>query len=333
MKKIIFLILIIIVGGIGFLFFFLSSLNEVRNIGSEIEFEVVRGDGVNQISQNLFEQDIINNKFIFESYSWLKGKESKFVAGKYILPEKVSTKDLVVLFTSKINAEEIILQFIEGWTVDDISNYLFEQKLILSKAEFDKWNKVGLWKDEFDFLSDLNNNETLEGYLFPDTYNFYIDADVETIVRKMLETFSIRMNSQLLDDIENSNRSFHEVIMLASIVEKEVKAAEDMKIVADIFLKRLAIGMALQADSTLNYATGGKNSSLTYDELQIDSKYNLYKYLGYPPTPISNPGMNAIRAAIYPVANDYYFFLTSLEGKAYFGKTLDEHKANRKYLK
>ena len=102
---------------------------------------------------------------------------------------------------------------------------------------------------------------------------------------------------------------------------------------ADIFNRRMAIGMLLQADSTLNYAIGGKNASLTTEELLIDSPYNSYKYAGLPPTPISNPGMSALRAAVYPEPNDYFFFLTSPDGTAYYAKTLDEHTKNRKYLK
>lgn len=323
------LVLVFIVVG-----FFYKILNQpgVTGVSGE-DFVITSGEGVKVISQNLFEQDFIGNKLVFELYVWWKSLDAKFIAGTFTIPESSSIKDVVSLLTFLTPASEITLQFIEGWTTKDISDYLIQERIIDTQDEFNEWNQVSKWQDDFSFLTALPVNETLEGYFFPDTYNFFVDDTVEDIIFKMLENFDNKLKVEMRSDIATAGSAIHETIILASILEKEVKSVDDMKVVADIFVKRLSIGMALQADSTLNYATGGTNASLTADELKIDSPYNSYMYRGLPPTPISNPGMNAIIAAIYPAKNDYYFFLTSPEGETYYGRTLDEHNSNRRYLK
>ncbi len=323
------LVLLVFVVGI---FYRILSQPGGNGIG-EANFVTISGEGVKVISQNLSAQGFISNKLVFELYVWWKGLDTKFIAGTFIIPEDSSIKDIVELLTSLTPASEITLQFIEGWTTKDISDYLIQERIIATQDEFNEWNQVSKWQDTFSFLTALPGNDTLEGYLFPDTYNFFVDATVKDIIFKMLTNFDNKLTVAMRSDIATAGSTIHRTIILASILEKEVKSAKDMKVVADIFKKRLAIGMALQADSTLNYATGGTNASLTAAELKIDSPYNSYMYQGLPPTPISNPGINALEAAVYPEANDYYFFLTSPDGQVYYGRTLDEHNKNRQYLR
>jgi len=121
----------------------------------------------------------------------------------------------------------------------------------------------------------------------------------------------------------------HEMLTMASIIEREVRGDVDRKMISDLFWRRLDIGMALQADSTVNYVTGGKNPSISFVDRDIDSPYNTYKYRGLPPGPISNPSLSSIEAAIYPEQNNYFFFLTDPAGKVYYGRTLGEQGANR----
>jgi len=174
----------------------------------------------------------------------------------------------------------------------------------------------------------------LEGYLFPDTYEFSTDATAEDVVKIMLSTMKGH-----IDDIgtvtgDAAGMSMHELLTLASIVEKEVRTAETMKNVADIFLKRLKIGMALQSDATINYIINGDDPSPTYADLEVESLYNTYKHAGLPPGPISSPGLNALSAVLHPIHNDYYYFLTTDDGAIYYGVTYDEHLRNKaKWLK
>jgi UPF0755 protein len=177
----------------------------------------------------------------------------------------------------------------------------------------------------------------LEGYLFPDTYRFAPDATGNKIVDQLLATMEQRLteaDAWFAVGKDQEFQSMHELLTLASILEREVRQPETMKMVSDIFRKRLEIGMALQADSTVNYITGGDNPSVSLADLEIDSPYNTYKYPGLPPGPISNPGINALTAAAYPQGNDYFYFLTDAQGNVYYATTHDEHVANKnRYLR
>ncbi len=299
---------------------------------SEAIFVVQKGETVNTIAANLFNQGLIDCPEVFRFYVWLKGKEDKIIAGRHQIPARVSLAEVLYILTSKSKADEISLRFIEGWTIADMADYLVKEGIIENPTELKQRAKVKYFSDQYDFLPKIEEQESLEGYLFPDTYRVFVDASVDDIIVKMLDNFG-KKTADLRLEVEKQGKSFRDVVILASILEKEVKSEEDMKIAADIFWRRLKAGMLLQADSTLNYFTGGENPSLTAEELKIDSPYNSYKYKGLPPTPISNPGLKALTAAVYPTANDYWYFLTDKEGKAYFAKTLAEHNANkRKYL-
>ena len=123
--------------------------------------------------------------------------------------------------------------------------------------------------------------------------------------------------------------TMHELLTLSSIVEKEVRTAETMKNVADVFLKRLDIGMALQSDATINYIIKGDNPSPLYSDLEVESPYNTYKHAGLPPGPISAPGLNALNAVLHPASNTYLYFLTTDEGAIYYAETYEEHLRNK----
>ena len=318
---------IIILGIVFYLLLLPASYSTNR------EFVIKTGESVNQISQHLYDQGLVRSRFVFESYVWYKKLEKNFIAGTFIVEPGMNSLKLAGLFTSLENPNELTLQFIEGWTIKDIQNYLLTNAFIKNKEEFEQYNQAGLWKKEFKFLESLPDGETLEGYLFPDTYKFFPNSTSQDVIRKMLKNFDDKLTAEMRVVIATRGLTIHNIVTLASILEKEVKTEKDMKLVADIFNRRMAIGMLLQADSTLNYATGGRNASLTTDELALDNPYNSYKYAGLPPTPISNSGLNALRAAVYPEINEYFFFLTSPEGETYYAKTLDEHNKNKQYLK
>ena len=150
----------------------------------------------------------------------------------------------------------------------------------------------------------------------------------------MLDNFSQKLEGNLTSKILAQKKSIFEIITLASIIEKEVRNPEDMKMVADIFYKRLNKGMALQSDATVNYITGKGLLQPTLADTQIDNRYNTYKYPGLSLGPISNPGLSAIIAAIEPNSNPYYYFLTTKDGAVIYSKTYEEHLRNKaKYLK
>ena len=175
----------------------------------------------------------------------------------------------------------------------------------------------------------------LEGYLFPDTYRIYNDASADDILEKMLDNFDTKLSRELRDEIASQGKSIHDIVTMASIIEKEVAVKDDMAIVSGILYKRMEIGMRLEVDSSVNYVSGKSDPSVTYVDLQIDSPYNTYKYDGLPPGPICNPGLQAIQAAVYPGTSSYLFYLNRQDtGETIFSKNFDEHIRNKnKYLK
>ena len=232
--------------------------------------------------------------------------------------------------TGKIISNEIKITILEGWTIDDITNYL-DKKGVADKARFIKLSKQKI--KDFTFLKDAPASASLEGYLFPDTYIIFNNASEEDIIIKMLKNLDKKLTHEMRSSIQKQGKTIYEIMIMASLIEKEVQTIEDMKIVSGIFWNRLRDGMRLESDATLTYALQDKVAAHTYKDLQLDSPYNSYMYKGLPPTPIGNPGINAIKAAINPAKTDYYFFLTGNNGKTHFAKNYNEHLRNKgKYM-
>lgn len=327
------LILIILVAVGGWVFYSYQISAPVGDSPDKVAFEVEQGEGVNQISFKLAERGLIRSSFWFEVYVWQKNLERNFVAGVYEVPSDSSIRQLVKQLTSPGNSEQNIT-IIEGWNNKEIAAYLETQGLVQTQ---DFLNLVSAdlsgYVSQYSFLADKPSAVDLEGYLFPDTYRVFKNATAKEIIKKMLDNFGQKLTPDLLAEINRRDKSLFEIITLASIIEQEVRNPDDMKLVADIFYKRLNAQIALQADSTINYLTGHGRTQSTAEDLKIDSPYNTYKYRDLPPGPISNPGLNAIMAAIYPTPNQYYYFLTTADGQVIYSKTYDEHVANkRKYL-
>ncbi|MFA6307947.1 MAG: endolytic transglycosylase MltG [Patescibacteria group bacterium] len=308
-------------------------ISVVSGNGSNSKTFVVRdGQGVNAISEELYDANLIKNKFVFETWLWFKKSESKIIAGVYDVPANISISHLRNLFILGPGQSQYAVTLIEGWTRD-----LMRQTL--DEAEIDSARFMSLssqasdWQKDYDFLADVPNGASLEGYIFPDTYFVDQSTSEEVLIKKTLNNFDKKLTQDIRAEIKKQDKTIFEVITLASIVEREVPNAEDKKMVADIFLKRLEAGIGLQSDATVNYVTGKGLAQPTYADLEIDSPYNTYKYRGLPPGPISNPGIDSIKAVVYPTANDYYYFLTTKDGEVIYSKDYDEHLVNKaKYL-
>ena len=286
-----------------------------RNAQS-FEFVVPAGASVRQIAEDLKEREVIGSVFLFKVYAALSGSSRTLQQGVFELEPGMSVRDTILVLTRAQAPNELTLTFIEGWTREEMGTYVARAGV----GSVSDWDRVA--------------RPDLEGYLFPDTYRFFPDVTMEEIVERMREEFDRKVDSDLRAEIDRQGKTLHDVITMASIIEREVRGTEDRKMVSDIFWKRVAIGMGLQADSTVNYITGNDTPSISYEDREIDSPYNTYKYRGLPPGPISNPSLDSIRAAIYPTSNDYYFFLTDPEGDVHYAKTLDEHNVNRaKYIR
>lgn len=245
-----------------------------------------------------------------------------------------------------IKAEEIRLTFIEGWTAADMASYL-EKQGIAKKDDFNSAQRQ-FTSENFRILASKPASAGLEGFLFPDTYNIYKPKNnfetgqAKTIIEKMLVNFQNKFTPAMEMQALNKRMSIYQILTLASIIEKEAGLTADgkdqldrqRKIIAGIFYSRMALGMPLQSDATINYITKKNDASASEVDLQNDSPYNTYKYKGLPPGPICNPSLSSITAALYPASTDYLYFLHSQKsGEIIYSKTFEEHIKNKlRYL-
>ena len=300
----------------------------------EIFFLVKRGEGVKEIADNLEDQGVIKSSIFFRIYTALSGEGGNLKAGLYTFSKDMPIPEIMgKMVRGKIVKIKVTIP--EGFTLKEI------EERINSRFHFQKGEaqykiedlKVADFQNEFSFLKDAPKEATLEGFLFPDTYEFGYEMKVEKIVRKMLENFDKKLLEEIREEIGRQKKTIFEIIIMASLLEKEVRTFEDKKLVSGILWKRLKIGMPLQVDATITYITGKKTTKISLEETKIESPYNTYKYSGLPKGPICNPGLESILAAVYPESSDYLYYLSRPDGKTIFSKTLEEHNiAKAKYL-
>lgn len=322
-------------------FVFSQAGNPVSKEPSTVLYVIPQGTGVKALAEGLSKAGLIRSPRYFMFTVWSRGDQEKFKAGSYELTPSMSTREIEALLArGKPISNEISVTLLEGWTLNDMADYL-QSEGVVSREEFyaeageSAKNASGIpdWNAEHPALQSRPAGASLEGYLFPDTYRIYAGGGAKALVRRMLDNFDLKLTPDLRAEIKKSGRSIHEIVTMASIIEREVRGEEERAIVSGIFWKRVDAGRGLEADSTVNYVTGHSKPSVSYEETRIDHPWNTYKYRGLPPGPIGNPSLSAIIAAIRPKANPYWYFLTDPQGKIYYGRTLEEHNANRKYLR
>jgi UPF0755 protein len=293
-----------------------------------ITYTVKKGWGDDEIAKDLQKLGIIRSNYFFRFYVIISMQHSRLQAGDYNISPKMSIYEIAKkMAQGGVIKDEV--KILEGWDIRDIGKYM-QSKGICDQNEF-----IGLaqkdYSSEFEFLSDKPKKLGLEGYLFPDTYEISKGETCQDIIKAALYNFDKKLTPDLLAEIKNQNKSVFQIVTMASLVEKEVRTLDDKKIVSGILWKRIAIGMPLQLDATINYITDGNSPSVSIKDTKIDSPYNTYKYYGLPKGPISSPGIDSIIAAIYPKKTNYWFYLT--DGKTIFSETLQEHNAAKaKYL-
>jgi UPF0755 protein len=301
--------------------------------GQEQIFEVEKGRGVKEIAQALKQQNFIRSDFWFEIYIWCKNKNASLQAGTYLLDSKMSVSQIADIITGgKALLNEAQITFPEGFTLKQIKARLGEKGVGAANLMGDE--KISDFQVQYKFLSDVPSGATLEGFLFPDTYRFKIDDKETVIIKRFLDNFDKKFTPDLREEISRQEKNIYEIVILASIIQQEAVSEAEMPLIAGVFARRLKLGMALESDATVNFVTGKKDRQPLYEDLKIQSPYNTYLHRGLPPGPICNPGLAAIRAAIYPQPTDYLYFLHPLDSATIFSKTLDEHNRNKaKYLK
>lgn len=258
--------------------------------------------------------------------------DTKIKPGNYTFSSDASVKSIAETLLYGPIKDEIQLTFIEGWDRGNYIEYVQNSELSYSdNFESVINNKNNFSSEQYPLIAEIPHDVNhLEGYLFPETYSFYNNATSIDIVERLLGTLEKKVTPEMREDIRKQGKSFYDILIMASVLEKEVRQYETKQMVADIFWKRIDIGMPLQSDATVNYITRKGTDRPSLDDLEVDSLYNTYQHTGLPPTPIANPGLDSIMAAIYPTSNDYYFFLTTREGNIYYAKNHDQHVANKR---
>jgi len=298
-----------------------------------ISFVVKAGESFDATAERLKDEHVIASPLWFRATAEFAGLTDNLKQGTHMLYPRSSYTSILWSLTTATTSD-VSITVPEGYTLTQIGT-LVHAKLGISASDWAVATGLASPFESHPFVvrAKKPDNVDLEGYLFPDTYRFYPNASADDVVKKMLDAMEAKVNEIDAPTGDAKDMSFHEVLTLASIVEREVRQPADMKEVADIFLKRLSAGIALQADSTVNYVTGGDDPSISSTDRNIDSPYNTYKNRGLPPGPISNPGLNALSAVIHPASNAYYYFLTDKDGNVHYARTLEEHGVNRqKYL-
>lgn len=294
-----------------------------------IAIAIEKGESFKSLTNELKEKKIIGSPLVFRAIERLTGAGGRMQAGEHTFYAGMSYAAILAELTVG-NQGEITVTIPEGFTLDQIGDRL-QKELGLKKADWLAMVGVNspLENEPFVVAAKKPANVDLEGYLFPDTYRFPKNVTVDVVARTMLTTMEARVTALGVPTGDAAAHSVHELLTLSSIVEKEVRTPESMKNVADVFYKRLQIGMALQSDATLNYIIKSGKAALSLNDLENDSAYNTYKHPGLPPSPISNPGLNALTAVWHPANNPYLFFLTSASGRVYYAATFEEHVANK----
>ena len=288
-------------------------------------FVVKQGDTFSKVVDNLCKEKIIGNSTNMNIVAFLYGAETKVKAGTYKIENGLNYFQLIDLFVKGTPGNQIKVTIPEGIWQHNLAE-LLEDKLNISAKRF-----LELSNDK-SFLNSLrivSNN--LEGYLLPNTYYFFKNSSEKDIIKKLkIEMDKIFNDKAVINQMAKLNMSKNEILTLASIIDGETNKQSELKTISGVYHNRLKRGMLLQADPTIQYLKRNRRSKnkVYYKDLEIDSPYNTYKYKGLPPSPINNPGKNAVLAAIFPKKTDYIFFVADGTGGHKFARKLSVHNRN-----
>lgn len=332
--------LIMLIGGVSGYFWVKHTLSPVDSAHTQtIDVTIPIGSTRRDVATILKEANIIHHERIFDYY--LKSKNVALQAGHYELSPSMSAEEIVAKLESggipiAVDVDTKIT-VIEGMTMEQIAKAVAE-KTSISQDEFMKVVTSDTFfqqlKKKFpSLLMELDTLEglkyKLEGYLYPATYDYVSGETAEDLITQMVGKTNLEY--QKLKEsgaLGNTWMNFHQVLTLASIVEKEGITDEDRKLIAGVFLNRLEVGMPLQSDITILYALGVHKELVTFDDLEVESPYNLYKHTGMGPGPFNSPSFNAVSAVLEPTYSSYYYFVADLETqKIYYATNLEEHEA------
>ncbi len=313
------------------LFHYLNTAS--ASSGQPVTFVVAENESVNSVASRLQDAGLIRSGTYFKIKMRLSNADSKLKAGRFTLEKGMSVNQIINALTTASNVQVINVRFQEGWRTEQFAEQLVQDGLIQTTDQFTQAIQNGTWN--YDFLASRPNTTSLDGFLFPDTYQFRADATPDDIINTMLQNYEKRVPTSEQAKAQALGLNLYQVMIVASIVEREAVVPEERPIIASVYYNRLKKNMPLQADPTVQYAIGKSGDwwpQVKPSDLTVQSPYNTYQNPGLPPGPICNPSLASIQAALNPAKTDYLYFVAKGDGSGehVFAKTYDEQLQNIK---
>ncbi len=321
-KQIFLIIGAFIILGLSFFSYYTYSLTQPVDLENSTTYTFVinNGESISKVAQRLQDKGLIKNKQMLVFAVKYKNIDRQIQAGSFELSPSMNIWQIIESLTQ--GTDDIWVKILEGWRKEQIAQYLDS----LGLPEFNK--------QEFEFLT-----QDLEGKLYPDSYLVSRNLSTQEIVELMVKTFEIKVLQGLEQDINKSDMQLDDIIILASIVEREARGYKQMQNVAGILMNRLDIGMALEVDASLQYIKGYDETDNTWwptplsADKELQSPFNTYSNPNLPPHPICNPGLDAIKAVLNPIETNYLFYLHDPQGEIHYATDYNQHLINiNKYL-
>ena len=291
------------------------------NMSDIVYVRIASGMTTEDVADVLQKQKIISSKYKFILLTKINGMDGKFKIGTYALMPGMDIRDIL---SKLVEGSTSVVRFTipEGYDVRQIAARL-DKEGIISEQAFLQAAKSFIPIKDFPYSEGIKYKA--EGFLFPDTYEVADDVDADYILQMMSDNFAKHINYDMQQKASTMNLSIYDLITLASLVEKEARFSEDRPIIAQVFFKRLRLGMPLQSDATLQYIMRETKEDVSIQDTKISSPYNTYEHRGLPPGPIACPGMAAIEAVLDPADTDYLYFVADRQGHNHYAQTYDEH--------
>lgn len=333
------LIMIMLVGA-GSVAFYIWYQLEPTASGQTVRVEIPRGSSSNKIADLLADEGIVRNASLFKYYMMYKGEGDKFQAGIYELAPGMDRDAIIAKLNAgeTVKAETIRFTIPEGYTLMQIADKLSSEGLVNKEKFLEVATStaiLGTADATLGIPDDENMLYRLEGYMFPETYEMAVNSDEQAIISRMLKETDRKLgqlNSNWMEDMEERGLNFHELLTIASIIEREVVVDAERALVSGVIYNRLKDNERLQIDATVQYLLDKPKERLMEKDLEVVSPYNTYQVGGLPPGPIASPSFASIQAALYPEETDYKFYVAKRDGthEHLFAKTYSEHQKNIK---